>query len=122
MPGKYGVLPFEHQGDIGRAFSQGGKGPEIVGSRGAPPGQHWLADREWRTGTASRDTAVVRREGRTAMAGTRHAEVLWGAGLRDRLSPAMPGAGQSRVEFGGQADEREAITERWFEISLPEAL
>lgn len=56
------------------------------------------------------------------MASTRHTAVLWGAGLRDRLPPAVLGADQSRVEFGGQADEREAITERRLEISLPEAL
>ena len=83
MPGKRGVLSFECQGGIGRAFSQGGKEPGIVRSGGNSPGQQWLADREWRTETGSQDTAAVRREGRTTMAETRHAAVLWGAGSRD---------------------------------------
>ena len=56
------------------------------------------------------------------MAGTRHTEVLWGASLRDWLPPTVLGPGQSRVEFVGQGDEREAIAKRRFEISLPEAL
>ncbi len=122
MPGKHAVLSFECQGDIGRAFSRGGKEPGIARSGGNPPGQQWLADREWRTGTTSQDTAAVQRAGRTAMAGTRHTDALWGAGSWDALPPCTLGAGQSRVKFGGQADEREAITERRFEISLPEAL
>ena len=122
MSGKHGGLPFKSQGDIGWAFSQGRKEPGIARSAGNSPGQQWLADREWRAGIASQDTAAVRREGRTAMAGRRHTDALWGAGSWDALPPGTLGAGQSRVEFGGEADEREAITERRFEIPLPEAL
>ena len=36
MPGKHRFLPFEGQGEIGRAFSQGGKEPGIVRSGGNP--------------------------------------------------------------------------------------
>jgi hypothetical protein len=101
MSRKRGGLPFKGQGDIGRAFSQVLKEPGIARIVGNSPGQQWLVDREWRTGVASQDTAAVRREGRTAMAGRRHTDALRGAGSWDTLPPCTLGTGQSRVEFGG---------------------
>ncbi len=44
---------------------------------------------------------------------------LWSSGV---LSAAPPGVDQSRVEFGGQADQRETITKGRLEVPSPEAL
>ena len=60
MPGKHRLPRFECHGDGSRAFSRGGKEPEIARSGGNSPGQPWLGISGG--GQAPQETVAVRRE------------------------------------------------------------
>ena len=52
----------------------------------------------------------------------RNLDDLWSSGARTHLPTAVRAAGQSRVQFGGQADQREIIMKGQLEVPSPEAL